>query len=322
MIKFLFKRILHMIPVIFIISLVIFGMVKAMPGDPLNAYVGQGVELTAEKREQLEDMLGLNAPLPIQYGKWVTRMVTGDFGESITYKKPVREVIRPFIWNSFILNVGGFILAFLISIPVGIWSAVKKYSHFDNFWTVFSLIGVCMPSFFFGLILISIFAVKLRLFPMNGMVTPGQNSVGFARVLDIGKHLVLPMAVVTFSSLASLVRYVRNAMLEVIKQDYIRTSRSKGLSEKVVIYKHAFRNALIPIITLIGFYIPLLFGGSTILETIFIWPGIGKELYAGVMSRDYNLVMALNMFFALLTLLGNLLADIGYAVADPRVKVE
>lgn len=322
MIKFLFKRILHMIPVIFIISLVIFGMVKAMPGDPLNAYVGQGVELTAEKREQLEDMLGLNAPLPIQYGKWVTRMVTGDFGESITYKKPVREVIRPFIWNSFILNVGGFILAFLISIPVGIWSAVKKYSHFDNFWTVFSLIGVCMPSFFFGLILISIFAVKLRLFPMNGMITPGQNSVGFARVLDIGKHLVLPMAVVTFSSLASLVRYVRNAMLEVIKQDYIRTSRSKGLSEKVVIYKHAFRNALIPIITLIGFYIPLLFGGSTILETIFIWPGIGKELYAGVMSRDYNLVMALNMFFALLTLLGNLLADIGYAVADPRVKVE
>ena len=322
MIKFLFKRILHMIPVIFIISLVIFGMVKAMPGDPLNAYVGQGVELTAEKREQLEEMLGLNAPLPIQYGKWVTRMVTGDFGESITYKKPVREVIRPFIWNSFILNVGGFILAFLISIPVGIWSAVKKYSHFDNFWTVFSLIGVCMPSFFFGLILISIFAVKLRLFPMNGMVTPGQNSVGFARVLDIGKHLVLPMAVVTFSSLASLVRYVRNAMLEVIKQDYIRTSRSKGLSEKVVIYKHAFRNALIPIITLIGFYIPLLFGGSTILETIFIWPGIGKELYVGVMSRDYNLVMALNMFFALLTLLGNLLADIGYAVADPRVKVE
>lgn len=322
MVKFLFRRILHMIPVIFVISLVIFGMVKAMPGDPLNAYVGQGVELTAEKREQLEEMLGLNAPLPVQYGKWAVRMVTGDFGESVTYKKPVREVVRPFIWNSFILNVGGFILAFLISIPVGIMAAVKKYSHFDNFWTVFSLIGVCMPSFFFGLILISVFSVKLGMFPMNGMITPGYDATGFARIVDIGKHLVLPMAVVTFSSLASLVRYVRNAMLEVIKQDYIRTSRSKGLSEKIVIYKHAFRNALIPVITLVGFYIPLLFGGSTILETIFIWPGIGKELYAGVMSRDYNLVMALNMFFALLTLLGNLLADIGYAVADPRVKVE
>lgn len=311
-----------MIPVLFLISLVLFGMVKSMPGDPLNAYVGNGVEITAEKREQLREMLGLNDSLPIQYIKWGGRMIRGDFGESLTYKRPVREVVRPFIINSFILNIGGFILAFLISIPIGIMTAVKKYSFFDNFWTVSSLVGVCMPSFFFALMLISLFAVRLGIFPMNGMVTPGSQATGIKYILDVMYHLALPVAVVTFGSLAALIRYIRNAMLEVIKQDYIRTARSKGLREKVVIYKHAFRNALIPIVTVIGFYIPALFGGSTILETIFIWPGIGKELYSAVMSRDYNMVMALNMFFALLTLLGNLLADIGYALVDPRVKTE
>lgn len=322
MLKFLFKRFLHLIPVILVISLVIFGMVKSMPGDPLNGYVGQGVEITAEKRAQLEEMLGLNDPLPIQYVKWAKRMATGEFGESQVYKRPVKDVVAPFIKNSFILNVGGFILAFLISIPVGIISAVKKYSFFDNFWAVFSLIGVCIPTFFFGLVLVSVFAFKLGWFPMNGMITPGLNATGFAYIKDVGIHMILPLLVVTLSSLASLVRYVRNAMLEVIKQDYIRTARSKGLDEKVVIYKHAFRNALIPVITLIGFYIPMLFGGSTILETIFIWPGIGKELYSGVMARDFSLVMALNMFFALLTLFGNLCADIGYALVDPRVKMD
>jgi peptide/nickel transport system permease protein len=311
-----------MIPVLFLISLVLFGMVKSMPGDPLNAYVGNGVEITAEKREQLREMLGLNDSLPVQYIKWGGRMIRGDFGESLTYKRPVREVVRPFIINSFILNIGGFILAFLISIPIGIMTAVKKYSFFDNFWTVSSLVGVCMPSFFFALMLISLFAVRLGIFPMNGMVTPGSQATGIKYILDVMYHLALPVAVVTFGSLAALIRYIRNAMLEVIKQDYIRTARSKGLREKVVIYKHAFRNALIPIVTVIGFYIPALFGGSTILETIFIWPGIGKELYSAVMSRDYNMVMALNMFFALLTLLGNLLADIGYALVDPRVKTE
>ncbi|MGL5122854.1 MAG: ABC transporter permease [Fusobacteriaceae bacterium] len=321
MLKFLLRRFVHMIPVIFIISIVIFGMVKTMPGDPINAYVGQGTEITAEKRQQLEKMLGLNDALPIQYLKWAKRMVTGNFGESSTYKKPVKDVVTPFIWNSFILNIGGFILAFIIAIPIGILSAIKKYSLFDNFWTIFSLIGVCIPSFFFALVLISIFAVKLDFLPMNGMITPGKDAIGIDRIVDIMKHLVLPVIAVTLGSLASLVRYIRNAMLEVIKQDYIRTARSKGLSEKVVIYKHAFRNALIPIVTLIGFYIPALFGGATILETIFVWPGIGKELYSGVMSRDYNLVMALNMFFAILTLMGNLLADIGYALVDPRVKI-
>jgi peptide/nickel transport system permease protein len=179
-----------------------------------------------------------------------------------------------------------------------------------------------MPSFFFGLLLIFAFAVNLKIFPISGMITPGSNYTGLKYALDVGKHMVLPVIVLTIGSMASLVRYVRNSMLEVVKQDYIRTARSKGLREKVVIYRHAFRNALIPIVTLIGIWIPTLFTGSVITEKIFVWPGIGKILYEGVIMRDYNVVMTLNMFFAILMLMGNLLQDIGYALVDPRVKVE
>jgi peptide/nickel transport system permease protein len=238
------------------------------------------------------------------------------------YKRPVSEVMPKFIMNSFVLNIFTYILAFLISIPIGVVCAVKQYSKTDNFWTIFSIIGISMPSFFFALLLIYIFAVKLNWFPINGMVTPGKNAVGFARFKDIMYHMALPAIVLTVGSMASLVRYTRTSMLEVINQDYIRTARAKGLREKVVIYKHAFRNALIPIVTIIGFSIPGLFSGAVILEKVFVWPGIGNVMMDSISARDYNLMMALNMFFALLTLLGNLLADIGYALVDPRIKVD
>ena len=179
-----------------------------------------------------------------------------------------------------------------------------------------------MPTFFFGLLLIYFFSVKLDMFPISGMKTVGSKATGWANIKDILHHMVLPGTVLIIGSLASLVRYTRTSMLEVINQDYIRTARSKGLQEKVVIYRHAFRNALIPIVTIVGFTIPGLFSGAVMLETVFNWPGIGRVLVDAVNLRDYNLMMALNMFFAILTLLGNLLADIGYALVDPRIKVE
>jgi peptide/nickel transport system permease protein len=253
---------------------------------------------------------------------WFSRTVRFDFGESYLYKKPVGDVVGTFIWNTFLLNVVVFIFAFLISIPIGIICAVKKYSRFDNFWTVFSLVGISMPSFFFGLLLIYIFSVKLQWTPINGMIEAGSKTTGLARFLEVGHHMILPAVVLTIGELASLVRYTRNGMLEVLNQDYIRTARSKGLNEKVVVYKHAFRNALIPIVTLIGFQIPALFSGAVILETVFRWPGIGSVMIDSINARDYNLMMALLVFFAMLTLLGNLLQDIGYALVDPRVKVE
>lgn len=320
MLKYIIRRLLHMIPVILIISIVIFGIVKMAPGDPVGTNLDP--KATAEQRAAERARLGLDKPLPVQYWNWLTRSVKGDFGDSYIYKKPVSDVVPNFIWNSFLLNIVDFILAFLISIPIGIICAVKQYSKTDNFWTVFSIIGISMPSFFFGLLLIYIFSVKLNAFPINGMVTPGKNATGWAHVKDVMQHIFLPALVLVIGSMASLVRYTRTSMLEVINQDYIRTARSKGLSEKVVIYKHAFRNALIPIMTIIGFWIPGLFSGAVILETTFVWPGIGNVMMDAISARDYNLIMALNMFFALLTLLGNLLADIGYALVDPRIKVE
>lgn len=320
MIKYILKRLLHMIPVLLIISMVIFGITRLAPGDS----VGMGLDprATAESRELQREALGLNDPVPVQYVKWLGRVVTGDFGMSTRYMQPVIDVVPERMWNSFILNVVVYLIAFLLSIPIGIISAVKQYSTFDSFWTVFSIIGISMPSFFFGLLLIYVFSAQLGWFPFSGKQTPGLNASGLAGLKDLLWHITLPATVLILGSLASTVRYTRTSMLEVIKQDYVRTARSKGLNERVVVYKHAFRNALIPIITLVGVYIPALFSGAAILERTFVWPGIGNMLVSAVFDRDYNLVIGLNVFFAFLTLMGNLLADIGYAMVDPRVKVD
>jgi len=326
MLKYIGKRLLHLIPVMIIISIVIFAIVEMMPGDPINAYLGVGSGTTPEQQQRLRETLGLDEGPVVRYGLWLKRVVTGDFGKSLKYRKDVVDVIGQFIWNSFRLNIVAMILAFAIAIPVGIQSAVKKYGLFDNFWTVFSLTGVSMPSFFFALLLIFFVAIPVPWIPLNGMRTAILSAKGYpdkwTEILDIGKHMILPVTVLTITSLASLTRYVRNSVIEVINQDYIRTARSKGLTEKVVIYKHAFRNALLPIVTLLGLYIPGLFGGSILLETVFIWPGIGNILYTSILDRDYSMVMAANVFYAVLMLAGNLLADISYALVDPRVKVK
>lgn len=329
MLKYIGRRLLHLIPVMLIITIVIFLIVEMMPGDQVSAYLGQGTEVSVEQMQQMRAVLGLDQPAHIRYFKWLGRLITGDFGKSIKYRAPVKDVIGTYIMNSFYLNIVAMVLAFAIAIPVGIKSAVNKYGPFDNFWTVFSLTGVSMPSFFFALLLIFFVAVPSRqwpfTFPLNGMRTVLLAAKGYpskwAEIQDVLKHMILPVTVLTISSLASLTRYVRNSVIEVINQDYIRTARSKGLTEKVVIYKHAFRNALLPIVTLVGMYIPGLFGGSILLETVFIWPGIGNILFTSIGDRDFSMLMAANVFYAVLMLAGNLLADISYALVDPRIKV-
>lgn len=313
-----------MIPVMFVISIAIFSIMELMPGDAVQAYLGVGSGVSVEQQQQIKEQLGLDGNVVERYANWLGRTLQGDFGRSILQRAPVADIIGESVWNTFILNFFGMIFAFAISIPVGIRSAVNKYSHFDNFWTVFSLVGVSMPSFFFAMILIFFVGIPLGL-PLTLMRDPMSVVRGYpsmwAEFIDVGKHMIMPLTVLIISSLASLTRYVRNATLEVINQDYIRTARSKGLSEKVVIYKHAFRNALLPIVTLLGSWIPALFGGSLILETIFRWPGIGNTLYQAIFKQDTSLVMAINIFYAMLMLAGNLLADISYALVDPRVKV-
>jgi len=313
-----------LIPVMLVISMVIFLIMELMPGDPVQAYLGVGSGVSVEQQQALKEQLGLDGNRVERYLNWLGRTVRGDFGKSILQKAPVADIIGTSVWNTFLLNIVGMFFSFAIAIPVGIKSAVNKYSHFDNFWTIFSLVGVSMPSFFFAMILIFFVGIPLGL-PLTLMRDPMMVVRGYpslwAEIVDVGRHMIMPLIVLVISSLASLTRYVRNSVLEVINQDYIRTARSKGLSEKTVIYKHAFRNALLPIVTLLGSYIPALFGGSLILETIFKWPGIGNTLHSAIFKQDTSLVMAINIFYAMLMLAGNLLADISYALVDPRVKV-
>jgi|LGOV01.1.fsa_nt_gb peptide/nickel transport system permease protein len=325
MLKYIIKRFINLIPVVFIISVVLFGLLHIMPGDPEDFMIQCGAmkpEACEIAKQAYRDRNGLDEPIYVQYFLWASNVLQGDLGDSGIYNIPVIEAVGPFIKNSIILNSFVLIVSFLVAIPIGIVSAVKRYSLFDNFWQVFSLLGISMPSFFFGILLIYLFSMTLGWLPLSGMQTIGYEfPTVFGEYWDVFKHMMLPATVLIIGSLAGTIRYVRSAMLDVIRQDFIRTARSKGLSERVVIYSHAFRNALIPVVTLIAFSIPGLFSGAVITETIFAWPGIGRVLLVALQQQDYALVLAMNMFYAMLALMANLIMDISYALVDPRVKL-
>ncbi len=319
--QYIIRRILQIIPTLIGISLFMFLIFALTPGDALSGNADP--HMSAERKQEMRERYHLTEPKQVQYFYWLKGVVKDQsFGESMYYKKPVTQVMKDFIPNSFYLALTSLVLGVIIAVPIGIVSATKQYSGFDKFFTVFALIGISMPSFFFGLLLIKLFGVDLKLLPFSGMRTPGSNLTGISSFIDILKHMALPLIVLTLSSVAGWMRYTRSSMLEVIRQDYIRTARAKGLKEKVVIYKHALRNALIPVVTLLGFAIPGLFSGATLTETIFNWPGIGPVQLAAVNNRDYYLLMGLNMMLAGLTLIGNLIADVLYAVVDPRIRLK
>ena len=327
MVKYIFKRLINLIPIVFLISVVIFGTVKAMPGDPVNAYLGLGSRATEAQKNMIREEWGLNKSYPEQYVTWIKNMVTkGDLGQSNKFKQPVSDIIGEYVWNTFLLNVVGLIIGVGISIPIGIRQAVKKFSKFDNFWTVFSLLGVSMPTFFFALLLVYYIAIPSGVLPISGMRDARMAMIGYSSIFqeigDVALHMILPTTVLAFSNFATFSRYVRSAMIDVINQDYVRTARAKGLKEKVVIYRHAFKNALIPLVTLLGMYIPSLFSGAMILESVFAWPGLGKILVDAISNNDPAIMQACLLFSAILMVLGNLLSDVLYSVVDPRVKVE
>ncbi len=318
--QYITRRLLQMIPVFIGVSIVIFFILQLAPGDALTGKMDP--KLSAERKQELRHQMGLDLPVHQQYLRWAGAVIKGDLGESTNFKQPVGRVMNTYIWNSFYLSILSLILSVLISIPIGVISATKQYSKFDGFFTVFALIGISMPSFFFGMLLIKVFSVDLRLLPVSGMTTAGSTATGISYGLDVARHMILPLIVLTLGSVAGLMRYTRSSMLEVIRQDYIRTARAKGLKEKVVIYKHALRNGLIPVITILGFWLPTLFSGAFITENIFIWPGIGPIAIGAVNGRDYPLLMGINLLFAALTLIGNLIADVTYAVVDPRIRLK
>ncbi len=323
MLKYIGKRMVSMIPVVLIISVMLFGMFKSMPGDPVRDLMPQTGNMTPEQieveRQKIIEQYGFDKPLPVQYVKWMGELAKGNIGYSTQYKRPAIDVLKEPMKNTIILNIISLVLAFIISIPVGIKSAVKRGSTFDNFWQVFSLVGMSVPTFFIAMISIYVFSIKLGLFPIGGMASKNTSGIYF---LEFLRYLTLPVLTLTLGSLASIIRYVRNAMIEALSQDYIRTARSKGLSDKVVIYRHAFRNALIPIVTLVAGSLVSVFGGSMITEKIFAFNGIGTVMINAINNRDFSIVLALNMFYSVLALFANLLMDLGYALVDPRVKLD
>ncbi len=317
--RYIGNRLLHLIPVIIVISIVIFTLINLMPGDPVLAMINPETtaNMSEEQRiayiETMRKILGYDKTVFVRYFLWWKDVLTGNFGYSVALNKPVSDFIGTYIMNSFKVNIVGFIIAFLIAIPIGIKSAVKKNSRYDKAVTVISMVGISLPSFFMALLLVLLFSAILRVLPFSGMSDPRGVRPDYL-------YYILPVSVIVLGSLAGLIRYIRNAMIEVLKADYIRTSRAKGLSEKVVIYRHAFKNALIPVITIIGFWIPALFGGSIIVEKIFAWPGMGLLMNQAYQFKDRGVLSTVLLFFAVLTLFANLFVDIGYALVDPRIK--
>lgn len=320
MLTYITRRVLQMIPVLFGVSLLIFVVISLAPGDYVDSKANPN--MTEAKKEELRELMGLDKPIPVRYVNWLKNSVKGDFGDSLKFKQPVIEVIDTYVWNSFALALVAFIASIIIAVPIGIVSATKQYSLVDGFFTVLALIGISLPAFFLGLMLIKLLAFDTGLFPVGGMTTTGSKASGFAYIWDVAYHMFLPFLVLTLVQVGSLMRYTRTSMLEVIRQDYIRTARAKGLKESVVIYKHALRNALIPIVTILGLSLPGLFGGAMITERIFAWPGIGKIAFECLTARDYPFLMAFNMLIAVLTLAGSLIADLSYALVDPRIRLK
>jgi peptide/nickel transport system permease protein len=308
-----------MIPILIGTSILIFMIFNLAPGDFVS---GGGGHRTAAMEAQIRHAKHLDEPEIIQYARWASQAIRGNLGDSFNYNKPVVTVINTYIWNSFILALSAFIVSLLIAIPMGVVSAVKQHSFTDSAFNLIALVGISVPTFFISLLFIKWFAVDLKLFPISGMTEAGSTTTGLARVVEVAYHMFLPFLVLTISQLAYTMKFVKASMLEVIKQDYIRTARAKGLKEKVVIYKHALRNAMIPVITLIGLSIPMLFTGAMITEKIFSWPGIGYITYTAVFVRDYPLLMGDTMLVAVLTLIGNLMADVSYALVDPRIRLK
>ncbi|MPQ43714.1 ABC transporter permease [Clostridium tarantellae] len=320
MIKYIIRRILQMIPILLGVSIIIFVVISLAPGDAVDNKANPN--MTEEKKQELREQMGLDKPLPVRYVNWLKDSLTGNFGESTKFKQPVVDVINTYIWNSFFLALTAFIASIFIAVPIGIVSATKQYSFIDGFFTVLALIGISLPAFFLGLLLIKFLAFDFKIFPVGGMTSTGSTATGFKHIIDVLYHMFLPFLVLTLVQVGALMRYTRTSVLEVIRQDYIRTARAKGLKESIVIYKHAFRNALIPIVTILALSLPSLFGGAMITERIFAWPGIGRVAFDCLNARDYQFLMAFNMFMAMLALVGNLIADISYAVVDPRIRLK
>jgi peptide/nickel transport system permease protein len=326
MAKYISKRIIYMIFVFLVMSIVLFFLYNLIPGDPAKAEVEKMKEfLTPEeyqyRYEQARQRLGLDDPTIVRYGKWFKDLLGGNLGKSVVYKLPVTDVVKTPLKNTLFINIFSVAIGLALTIPLGIYCAVKRNSKTDKVVQVFTIVGYSIPSFIFGLLFIFLFAVKLGKFPVSGMQTPNFSGTAWEIFKDKMWHLTLPLMVMTMRSLGGLTRYVRAAMSDALSMDYIKTARAKGLKERVVILSHAWRNALLPVVTLLVGWFTSIFYGSLIVESMFNLNGLGKLLIDSLNNQDYNVVMAIQLLYILVALFSNLITDISYGIVDPRVRV-
>ncbi len=321
MIRYIIRRILLSIPLVWALATVTFFIIRLAPGDPLALYYDP--EIDPELMETIRARLGLDRPLHIQYVKWLGALLHGELGVSFSHHRPVADILRETIPNTLILTFCALALDLIVGVVIGVISAMRQYTWIDHGLTVGALFIYSMPGFWLGLMLIILFSLKLGILPASQMESVDAEYLGFwARLADRALHLVLPVFVLGIASAASVARYMRGSLLEVIRQDYIRTARAKGLGEGAVVFKHALGNALLPVITLLGLYLPFLMSGAVVTETIFAWPGMGRLTVGAIFARDYPIIMAANLIAGVMVVGGNLLADILYGVVDPRIRYD
>lgn len=332
MIAYLIKRLFLLIPTLLGITFITFLIIQLAPGNPVSMKIqqlgGEGIKSETISREVIEStkkLYGLDKPFPVQYALWVKRVATLDFGDSYKDHRPVWEKIKDALPVTLLLNAISIILIYLISVPLGVYSAMRPRSKMDKILTLAQFVLYSLPSFWVAMMLIIYLGggEYLDLFPVAGIISEGASSLPWwGRVGNVAWHLVLPVVVLTYGGFAFLSRFSRAQLLEVIRQDYIRTARAKGLSEATVIFKHALRNSLIPFITLSATLLPAMLGGSVVVEQIFSIPGMGQLGFEAVLSRDYPTVMAITTIDAFLTLVSLLISDLLYVVVDPRISFE
>jgi peptide/nickel transport system permease protein len=316
--KFLIRRTIEMGITLVLASFLLFGILNLAPGGPFDAHIAAGHVQDPAYLDRLNKLIGLDKPIHERYFTWVSNVLHGSLGESWTIARgqPVNTIIGSRLPNTVMLMTTGLGFSLLIAIAIGTVSAVRQYSMFDNVFTAFSFFGISIPAFWFGLIMLKFFGLELKIFPVGGLYSVGKQD----DLLDRLWHLILPMLVISLLSVAQWSRFLRSSLLETLRQDYVRTARAKGQIERIVLFRHAFRNALIPLVTVIALAIPGLFGGAIFTETIFNWPGMGQLLIGAVGASDWPVAMGVVIITAGLTILANFIADVAYVVVDPRIR--
>jgi peptide/nickel transport system permease protein len=317
MAAFITRRVLQMVPLLFGITVVLFAVIQAAPGGPEGALLESGRFIDPEVIEAYRERLGVDRPVPVQYARWLSGALRGDLGISFSTTRPVGEMILERLPATLELMGASFLLAALAALVLGVFSALRQYSLFDHLGTGMSFLGIAMPVFWFALILQLVFGVWLGWLPVAGTETVGASSLG-----DHLAHLILPTVVLSFRSIAGWSRYLRSSLLGVLRADYVRTARAKGLAESTVVGVHAVRNALIPVLSVMALDLAGLFSGAVITETVFAWPGIGRMFVQAMFARDYSLLMGILLLGSVMVIVFNLVADILYGALDPRIRYD